>query len=64
MDTDDLEPPEVPLEIHRGKPDLQLMSVEQLQDYIAEMEAEIARVRAAIADKQTARGAADAVFKI
>ena len=60
MDTNDLEPPEVP----KGKPDLQLMSMEQLQDYIGEMEAEIARVRAAIKDKQTAHGAADAVFKI
>ncbi len=60
MDTDDLEPPEVP----KGKPDLQLMSVEQLQVYICKMEAEIARVRAAIEDKQTAHGAADAVFKI
>ncbi len=60
MDTDDLEPLDVP----KGKLDLQLMSVEQLQDYIAEMETEIARVRAAIADKQSARGAADAVFKI
>ncbi|MDP6690874.1 MAG: DUF1192 domain-containing protein [Alphaproteobacteria bacterium] len=60
MDTDDLEPPETP----KGKPDLQMMSVEQLQDYIAEMETEIARVRDAIANKQTARGAADAVFKV
>ena len=64
MDNDDLEPLEVLPENSKGKPDLQLMSVEQLQDYIAEMEAEIARVRAAIADKQTARGAADAGFKI
>ena len=64
MDNDDLEPLEVLPENSKGNPDLQLMSVEQLQDYIAEMEAEIARVRAAIADKQTARGAADAVFKI
>ncbi len=60
MDTDDLEPPEVP----KGKPDLQLMSVEQLQNYIGELEVEIARVRVAIEDKHAAHGAADAVFKI
>ncbi|MBT3534180.1 MAG: DUF1192 domain-containing protein [Rhodospirillaceae bacterium] len=60
MDTDDLEPPQTP----PGKPDLQMMSLEQLGDYIAEMEAEIARVREVIATKQDARGAADAVFKV
>ncbi len=63
MDTDDLEPPQDRSGKSAGKPDLQIMSVEQLQDYIAEMETEIARVRAAIAGKQSARGAADAVFK-
>jgi uncharacterized small protein (DUF1192 family) len=59
MDTDDLEPPKRPA----GKPDLELMSIEQLTDYIGELEAEIGRAREAIAKKQTARGAADAVFK-
>jgi len=59
MDTDELEPPKKPA----GKPDLDIMSVEQLEDYIAEMEGEIARVRAAIEHKQSARGAADSVFK-
>jgi len=59
MDTDELEPPKKPA----GKPDLDIMSVEQLEDYIAEMEGEIARVRAAIERKQSARGAADSVFK-
>ena len=60
MDTDDLEPLWTPLD----KPDLQTMSLKQLDEYIAEMEAEIARVKEVIAVKQDARGAADAVFKI
>lgn len=59
MDTDDLDPKKTP----PGKPDLYVMSVEQCNEYIGELEAEIARVRAAIASKQTARGAADSVFK-
>ncbi len=59
MDTDDLEPPRTP----PGKPDLHAMSLEQLTEYIAEMEEEIARVREVIAAKEEARGAADAVFK-
>tara|TARA_B100001245_G_C22652866_1_gene320475 strand:+ start:382 stop:564 length:183 start_codon:yes stop_codon:yes gene_type:complete len=60
MDTDDLEPVWTPLD----KPDLQTMSLEQLVEYIAEMEAEIARAKEVIAVKRDARGAADAVFKI
>ena len=64
MDTDDLEPPRILSGKPPGKPDLQIMSVAQLQNYIADMEAEIARVRAAIEGKQSARGAADAVFKV
>jgi len=59
LDTDDLDPKKAPA----GKPDLYVMSIEQLNEYIAEMEIEIARVRAEIARKQTARGAADSVFK-
>ena len=60
MDTDDLEPLWTPLD----KPDLQTMSLEQLVEYIAEMEAEIVRAKEVIEVKQDARGAADAVFKI
>ncbi|MDP6705813.1 MAG: DUF1192 domain-containing protein [Alphaproteobacteria bacterium] len=45
------------------KPDLQVMSIEELEDYIAELEAEIERVRAAIDAKSSHRGAADSVFK-
>lgn len=43
--------------------DLDVMSVEALNEYIAELEAEIARVRDKIAGKQDARGAAESVFK-
>ncbi len=59
MDTDDLEP-------QRKKPaprDLSQLGVAELQDYIAELEAEISRARAVIATKQSHRGAADAFFK-
>ena len=59
MDTHDLEPPKRPA----GKPDLEVMSIEQLNDYITEMETEIARVREVIDAKGDARSAADAVFK-
>ena len=60
MDTDDLELPRKKLE----NPDLQIMSLEQLDDYIAELEAEIARAKGAIEVKKGARGVADAVFKV
>ena len=49
MDTDDLEPPPKRLD----KLDLQIMSLEQLSEYIAELEV-----------KRDARGAADSVFKV
>ena len=59
MNPDDLEP------IHRKpKPkNLDIMSIEALSEYIAELEAEIARVRAAIGAKENARASADSVFK-
>lgn len=59
FDTDDLEP-------LRPKPsalELETLSVEELTRYIAELEAEIDRVRAAIAAKQDHRSSADAFFK-
>ncbi len=59
FDTDDLEP-------LRPKPsalELETLSVEELTNYIAELEAEIDRVRAAIAAKQDHRSSADAFFK-
>ena len=42
---------------------LEILSVEALEDYIGELEAEIARVRAEIAKKQQAKSAAESVFR-
>ncbi len=59
MDTDDLEP-------RKPKPapkNLDEMSIEALSEYISEMEAEIARVREAIAAKDKAREGAESFFK-
>ena len=48
----------------RPKPiDLDVMSIGELGEYIDELEAEIGRVREAIARKEQKRLAADAVFK-
>ncbi len=59
MDTDDLEPrPAKP-----RKKDLEIMSVGQLEEYIEELEAEIARARAAIAHKGSAKDIAESFFK-
>lgn len=60
MDTDDLEPRK-PKQVEPK--DLEVMSVEALGEYIDELEAEINRVRQAIAVKRDARSAADAFFK-
>lgn len=59
VDTDDLEIPQKKPEVR----DLEVMSIEALQEYIAEMEAEIERVRAAISSKESARVSAESVFK-
>ena len=40
------------------------MSIEALNEYIGELEVEIARIRQAIAAKKEARAGADSVFKI
>jgi len=59
MDTDDLDPP-------AGKPgqkDLEVMSIEALNDYIGELEDEIARARSMIASKHGARDGAETFFK-
>jgi uncharacterized small protein (DUF1192 family) len=42
--------------------DLAMLSVEELHERIATLTAEIARLEAAIAAKQSSRAAADAVF--
>lgn len=59
MDTDDLEP-------IKKKPvpkDLEVMSIEALRDYIADLQAEIRRAEGMIASKDKARAGAEAFFK-
>ncbi len=60
MNPDDLEPPK-PKSLEPA--DLEILSIEALEEYIAEREAEIARARAAITKKQSARGLAETFFK-
>ena len=59
MDMDELEPRRKPV---AQKP-LEPMSVGELEEYIAGLEAEIARARAAIAAKQSHRAGLDGLFK-
>lgn len=59
MDADDLEP-------RKAKPqavNLETMSIEALEDYIRDLEAEIGRARETIAVKRQARSAAASVFR-
>ncbi len=59
MDPDELEPRQpVP-----AKKNLEVMGIEELDAYIAGLEAEIARAKAAIAAKQSVRAGAEALFK-
>jgi len=57
-DTDDLAPPPKPVRL-----DLETMSIEALTGRIAELEAEIATIRALVDSKKKSRSAADAFFK-
>ncbi len=59
MDLDDLEPRKRPAQ----KKNLDVMSLDELQDYIAALKEEIARAEAEIAKKQDHRSSADAFFK-
>ena len=59
MDTDDLEPIKKTIPVR----DLTPLSIEALEEYIAEMEAEIERVKHAIIDKNSAREGAENYFK-
>jgi uncharacterized small protein (DUF1192 family) len=59
MDESDLEPRRRPAQ----PKDLTLMGIEELEEYIAGLEAEIARVRAEIAAKLGQRRGAEALFK-
>jgi uncharacterized small protein (DUF1192 family) len=48
----------------RPKPkDLEPLSIEALRDYVRELEAEIARVRAAIEAKESHRSGAESLFR-
>lgn len=60
LDADDLTPPPAKKPAVR---DLAPLSVEDLQRYIAELEAEIVRARAAVTAKEAHRAAAAAFFK-
>ncbi|MFC1673491.1 DUF1192 domain-containing protein [Pseudomonadota bacterium] len=59
MDTDDLEPRAK----KPGLKDLDEMSIDALDEYIADLKGEIVRAEAAISAKQSARSGADAFFK-
>jgi uncharacterized small protein (DUF1192 family) len=59
VDEEDLVPRNQP----RKPRDLTLLGIAELQEYIAALEAEIARVRAEIAAKQKQRSGAEALFK-
>ena len=59
MDVDDLEP-----EYEKPKPvNLEVMSIEALQEYIKELEDEIDRANSEIKAKEVARKGAESVFK-
>jgi uncharacterized small protein (DUF1192 family) len=57
------EPDDLPRRPTTKPPDLSTWSVEEVEAYIARLEAEIARSRAAIEAKQSIRGAAESLFK-
>ena len=59
MDSDDLEPEKKKL----APKNLDVMSIEALGEYIAELEAEIFRAQRAIAGKESAQAAAETFFK-
>lgn len=59
QDDDDFDP----VRLKMLQRELDVMSIEALQDYIAEKQREIKEAQAMIEKKQAARGAADAVFK-
>ena len=59
MDLDDLEPRNRPPQ----KKNLEVMSLDELDDYIAELKAEIARVEQEISKKRDHMSSADSIFK-
>jgi uncharacterized small protein (DUF1192 family) len=59
LDEEDLVPRNQPKKLK----DLTLMGIAELEEYIAALDAEIARARAEIAAKQKQRSGAEALFK-
>ena len=59
MDLEDLEPRKA---IAKPK-DLELLGIEELEDYLAELESEAARVRDKIAAKKAYKSGAEGLFK-
>ena len=59
MDEEDLAPQRQPPKLK----DLTLMGIEELEEYIAGLDGEIARARAEIAAKRKQRSGAEAIFK-
>lgn len=55
--------PDEPMKTPAALKNLEPLGIAELEAYIGELEAEIARVRAAIAAKQKLRGGADSLFK-
>ena len=62
MDLDDLEPKKKPKSYELGQ-DLTKLSVGELKALIDDLKAEIARVEAVLAAKQSSKSAAEAAFK-
>lgn len=59
MDADDLEPRKKP----QAPRNLDPMAIEELRDYIVELQGEIARAQEAIIRKQAVKAGAEAFFK-
>ena len=57
------EPDDLPRRATSKPPDLTSWSVEELEAYVARLQGEIERARAAIAARQSVRGAAESLFK-
>jgi uncharacterized small protein (DUF1192 family) len=60
LDADELDPPK---KKKLEWPDFERLSIGELNEFIAELEAAIGRIRGVIGRKQSARGSADSVFK-
>jgi uncharacterized small protein (DUF1192 family) len=62
MDTDDLEPKKKPKGYELGQ-DLTKLSVGELKALVDDLKAEIGRLEAALAAKQSSKSAAESAFK-